>query len=287
MIEKLEGTRETINFEDGTIIKLHDNQEVEDYPTHWHLPIEIIMPIKGHYGVRCGNTLYTLREEDILFLQPGVLHACIAPEAGRRYFCQISPPAPLISTKAQSAINLILPPVMLITPELDATLHAQVSRLLYRTYQQTNTASLLTDFTRYLLILQVIHSVYEFFEKHATHREPTENYKLKNVTLLQNACAYIQEEYAECITLDAISKRIGFSKFHFTRLFKSYTGESFYRYLNTARMSNAQVMLADADTSITHIAYAVGYTSMSSFIRMFKSFYGCTPSEYRRMLEKK
>lgn len=287
MIEKLEGKRETVNFKDGTIIRLHDNQEVEDYPTHWHLPIEIIMPVQNHYCIRCGGDQYDLREEDILFVQPGVLHECIAPDWGRRFFCQISPPAPLISTKAQLAINLVLPPVMLITPELDTTLHAQVRKLLYQTYQEAEDTSMLTDFTRYLYILEIIHLVYLFFEKHALQRDVEESPKIESVSLLQNACSYIQESYAEDITLDTISRRIGFSKFHFARLFKSYTGESFYRYLNTVRMSNAQIMLADADVSITSIAYAVGYSSMSSFIRMFKELFGCTPSTYRRMLEAK
>ena len=287
MIEKLEGTRETIRFEDGIILKLHDNNEAEDYPMHWHLPIEIIMPVRNEYGIRCGKTLYQLRHEDILLVQPGVLHECIAPEEGRRFFCQISLPAQLVSTKMSAAMTLLLPPAMLITPEINLDLHHRIRDFLYQTYQVDSNASLLSDFTKYLYVLQIIHLVYSFFEQNVGDRENRELYKMEIFSQLQRACTYVLESYAEEITLDAVAHMVGFSKYHFSRLFRSYTGETFHRYLNAVRMSNAQNMLTDLGTPITDIAYAVGYSSMSSFIRMFKDFYGCTPSHYRRMLDSK
>ena len=285
MIETLEGTKETVHFEGGTILKLHDNDEAESYPMHWHLPIEIAMPVINRYGIRCGKTLYDLREEDILLMQPGVLHECIAPEHGRRFFCQLSLPASLFSSKMLSSICLALPPVMLVTPELDKVLHGQVCHLLYETYRKDAGSALLADFTKYLHVLQIVHLIYAFFEKNSTQRVTWKAHKLEAVAQLQQVCAYIQESYAECITLDSVSRKVGFSKYHFTRLFRAYTGETFYRYLNTIRITNAQTMLTDPETSITDVAYSVGYSSMSSFIRMFKDFCGCTPSRYRRMLE--
>ncbi len=287
MIEELRGTRETVHFEDGCIAKLHDNDEAESYPMHWHLPVEIIMPVTNHYGIGCGKTLYDLREEDILFVQPGVLHECIAPDHGRRFFCQVSLPAPLISPKSHSEMSLILPPVMLITPEVDAELHANLRQLLYQTYQEDSSSSMLKNFTKYLYILQLIHLAYGFFEKSPAQSAVDKTARLETITQMQHACAHIMEHYAEDITLDSVSRSVGFSKYHFTRLFRSHTGETFYHYVNTVRMSNAQVLLSDPGNSITDIAYSVGYSSMSSFIRMFKGFYGCTPSEYRRMLEAK
>lgn len=287
MIEKLNGTLETVLFEKGVSLKLHNNDEAENYPMHWHLPIEIIMPVSNGYSIQCKNTRYDLREEDILFVQPGVLHECIAPPCGRRFFCQISLPAPLISSKMNAGMSLLLPPVMQITPELDKALHHEVCTLLHQTYQVDSSASFLTDFTKALSVMQIIHLVYAFFEKNAIPYEKGSTLKMEIFTQLQQACHDIFESYAEDLSLDSIARKIGFSKYHFARLFKAHTGKSFYRYLNSVRMSNAQSMLTDPDISITAIAYSVGYTSMSSFIRMFKDFYGCTPSHYRRMLEAK
>ncbi len=287
MIEKLEGTRETVRFDDGVIAKLHDNDEAENYPMHWHLPLEIIMPVKGSYGIRCGKTLFDLREEDVLLVQPGILHECIAPPQGRRFFCQVSLPAPLITAKMHSTIGLILPSVMLMTPEVDESLHAQVRQLLYLTYQQEDYPSALTQFTKYLHILEIVHLMYLFFERYTPQSARSPSSKLDTITQMDAACAYITEKYAEDITLDSVSRIVGFSKYHFSRLFRAYTGETFYQYVNAVRMANAQIMLTDPSKSITDAAYGVGYSSMSSFIRMFRTFYGCTPSQYRRLLEVK
>ena len=51
MIETLEGIREIANFKEGMHLCLYDNDNVEDYPPHWHAPIEIIMPIENTYPV--------------------------------------------------------------------------------------------------------------------------------------------------------------------------------------------------------------------------------------------
>jgi len=285
MIEKLQGTHEIVVFEDGVIVKLYDNHYAEDYPMHWHLPLEIVMPVQNGYGIRCGTAFFDLREKDILLIQPGVLHECAAPDSGRRFFCQISIPAPLISKKTLTAISHILPPTMLITPELDAELHRQIHTLLSQVYSTEASGSLLSDFTRYMRVLEIIHLAYSFFEKNNAeyHKDPQQ--KMKIISQLREACDRITENYADEITLDSAARNAGFSKYHFSRLFRAYTGTTFYHYVNTVRMSNARIMLTDPLRSITTIAYAVGFSSMSSFIRMFKVFYGCTPSTYRQMLE--
>ena len=53
MIETLEGIREIANFKEGMHLCLYDNDNVEDYPPHWHAPIEIIMPIENTYRAVC------------------------------------------------------------------------------------------------------------------------------------------------------------------------------------------------------------------------------------------
>ena len=75
----------------------------------------------------------------------------------------------------------------------------------------------------------------------------------------------------------------GFSKFHFTRLFKQFTNVSFYKFLNQKRIDHAASLLINPEVSVTEAALSAGYSSLSSFIRMFKIMKGCTPTEYRAM----
>ena len=50
MIEKLNGTTETVNFTLASNIRLYHNNSAEDFPLHWHVPGEIICPIQNTYS---------------------------------------------------------------------------------------------------------------------------------------------------------------------------------------------------------------------------------------------
>ena len=96
-------------------------------------------------------------------------------------------------------------------------------------------------------------------------------------------CNYINEHCTEDLTLDKVAKLAGFSKYHFTRLFKQITTTTFYKYLNLKRIEHAQKLLADPGIPVTEVALGSGFSSLSSFIRMFKLINQCTPTEYRNM----
>ena len=61
MIENLRGIQETVNFKPNTNIRLYINEDVEEYPAHWHAPLEIIMPLENTYQVSCCKTIYSTR----------------------------------------------------------------------------------------------------------------------------------------------------------------------------------------------------------------------------------
>ena len=88
MIETLNGMVETVNYHVNTKLKFYYNSEYENYPAHWHTPIEIIMPIKNGYRAECGGNTYELREGDIFFICPGTIHTLTAPPEGERIIFQ-------------------------------------------------------------------------------------------------------------------------------------------------------------------------------------------------------
>ena len=85
------------------------------------------------------------------------------------------------------------------------------------------------------------------------------------------------------LSLEEVASLAGFSKYHFSRLFKQFTNVSFYQFLSQNRIYTAEKLLAVPEMSVTTVAYKSGFTSLSSFIRMFKLIKGVTPSEYRNM----
>ena len=96
---------------------------------------------------------------------------------------------------------------------------------------------------------------------------------------------YINEHFAENLSLEQVADLAGFSKYHFTRLFKQYTDTSFYKYLNQKRIDYAKTLLLDPDLPVIDVALQCGFSSLSAFLRMFKQLNKCTPTEFRNMYD--
>lgn len=57
--------------------------------------------------------------------------------------------------------------------------------------------------------------------------------------------------------------------------------KNFNEYVNSYRIEEAKERLAREDTSVTAIAFEVGFSSIASFNRVFKAMVQCSPTEYR------
>jgi len=82
-------------------------------------------------------------------------------------------------------------------------------------------------------------------------------------------------------TLDAWAHVGGMARRTFMRAFSAETGMSFGRWRQQARLFAALEMLAQRK-SVTEVAIAVGYDSVSAFIEMFRTMLGTTPRTYFR-----
>jgi AraC-like DNA-binding protein len=98
---------------------------------------------------------------------------------------------------------------------------------------------------------------------------------------------YIGNNYTEDISLDTIADVAGFSKFHFSRLFKQFTDISFYDYLNQRRVKEAEKLLLDPHLTITEVAMRAGFSSIATFNRVFKNFKECTPTEFKNLYRRR
>lgn len=101
------------------------------------------------------------------------------------------------------------------------------------------------------------------------------------------ALRYIEEHYAEDISLDAVAEQIGISPYYLSRLFRAERGESFVEYLTAVRMKTAVRLAKETRLSIREIATRTGYGSPTYFCRVFKKYTGSTIGELRERNRKK
>jgi len=101
---------------------------------------------------------------------------------------------------------------------------------------------------------------------------------------LDSIARHIQKNYMGELTLDKLARLACMSRFSFCRAFKERFNQSFISYVNSIRLKNAGELLKDSRTSITEIAFLVGYRNSGHFNRVFKTVYKMSPREYRRKM---
>jgi len=84
------------------------------------------------------------------------------------------------------------------------------------------------------------------------------------------------------IDLEHAAGQADISPFHFLRLFSSVLGVTPHQYLVRSRLRHAARLLADDDSSITDVAYDVGFGDLSNFVRTFHRSAGVSPLRFRQ-----
>lgn len=94
---------------------------------------------------------------------------------------------------------------------------------------------------------------------------------------------YIENNLDTDMTLEELSSVAGFSKYHFHRLFSSFTGETLFQFIIRHRHEKAAMLLTtQMKRSVTDIALTCGFTSSASFAKSFKNHFGISATEYRK-----
>jgi AraC-like DNA-binding protein len=98
-----------------------------------------------------------------------------------------------------------------------------------------------------------------------TERERSDSFQERIIATAQR---YIRGAAGNGITLDHLARISGYSKFHFARLFRHYTGCSVHAFVDQCRAERVEAMLADGKTK-TEIAYALGFSCQPAFSRWY------------------
>ena len=282
MIYHLDGVYETVDYQADSQVCLYYNNEYENYPPHWHTPFELIMPVAGYYDVICAGQSYHLREGDILVICPCMLHELFAPDTGERIIFQ--PEMVNLSIRDLNPLISLISPSVLITPEDYPSVYEQIRddmlkiREEYFSYAPYSESMIFSQFLEILVLIGRNHKA--FIGQNMT---PVNSRQKEYADKFRYVTSYVEEHFAEDISLDQIADMAGFSKYHFSRLFRQYTDMSFYRYLNQKRIDHARTLLANPSLTVIEVALQSGFSSLSAFLRMFKQINQCTPTEFRNM----
>ncbi len=282
MIEILNGIKETIQYEDVSKLRMYHNIDYEDYPQHWHVGIEVIMPINNWYEVIVGHDCHHLDEDEIIFINSGVIHSLKAPPTGERIILQFDLSL-LYNLKEFDTTLFMLPPALKLTKDTHPDIYRQILSQMKSIITEYDGENALKEAAIYSSLIQIYVTLCrkEVYDQEKFSNANTSKQHEYIEKLLQT-CDYINKNFSENLTLDDVAEKAGFSKFHFTRLFKQFTNMTFHNYLNQRRIMKAETLLMDTNLSILEVALNSGFNSTSTFNRIFKNAKNCSPNEFRK-----
>lgn len=96
---------------------------------------------------------------------------------------------------------------------------------------------------------------------------------------VERARHYIDEYYAEGISLSRLAAQVSLSPYYLLRAFRAEVGMPPHAYLESVRIRHAQ-RLIEAGVPLVEVAAAVGFSSQSHLTQRFKRIIGVTPGQY-------
>lgn len=117
------------------------------------------------------------------------------------------------------------------------------------------------------------------FMREARPRVWTHDERMKKVL------AHIHSHISDTVDVEELANIACVTKPYLIRLFKREFGTSPVQYINKKKVERAQLLLFTTEQPVKEVAYSLGFSDHSYFIRLFRKLTGITPQEYRRRLK--
>ncbi len=249
------------------------------HPLHWHEEIEILFPLNGIIELKINNQKHTLHPMEFAVIESSQVHSTFHPNKATMFLC-------IHITK--KVLEPYLPNIDLYQIECFPENITENQR---KEYEQI--CDSLVQLTRYYMkdsptynleshgiLLQVLALLLRSFSTITTrHFQDVDQLTRERIQIIMT---YVDQHYAEPISLQDICDELGLGKEYFCRFFKKYMHLSFLNYVNEIRLSHVYRDLQTTDLPISEIMEQNGFTNQKLFNRTFKEQYGCTPSEARK-----
>lgn len=254
--------------------------EEETYHCHDIAEVAFVLSGTGKYHIE--GQVYDVGEGDLLFFKPGVRHqALYVPEAevpATEFFvgfCDMQLPG-----REPGDVPL---------PGGGYILHTggELRQRIFRICSSMEAESALCWPGRYhMLKAYLIQLLLLILKEQMPLPQAGKGYSFDSVNkkyVVEQILSYFEDHYNEKISLDTIAENTYMSPFYISKIFKSETGDTPIRHLIGIRLERARELLVEErEMSIQEVAAAVGYDDAYHFSKLFKKYYGKSPSQVRK-----
>ena len=277
--------KEIISFEKFNlpiaVRRLHLDESRRYRGMHSHKAIEIVEVKRGILNCHVNEEIVPVHPGEIIFINSNIGHCLTSADAEISYLhfdAGLMKDAP--SDEQYAMLHAFISHTKA-TPYSIYENNGEITQLLDKINAKYDAAGKESGWYLKAYLYELVAFMYSrrFLFPFAIPRERIEK--------IEKIVDYIDRNFKTHITLEDICAAVQYNKYTICHTFKSVTGSTIFDYINFLRVHSSIEELRETGKSILEIAIDCGFSSSIYFNRVFKSFYGCSPSVYRKLLTKK
>jgi len=244
---------------------------MQKFPNHFHEYYVIGFIESGERHLSCKNKEYNIGSGDLILFNPMDNHTCEQiDDKTLDYRCINIKPEIM-----QKAVLEVIGKEYLPQFTMPVVFRSEQKSLLQELHIMIMEEQ--TDFQKEEIFLFLIKKLIDEYTVPLTLAEPVQ------INLeIQSICDYLENNFAEHISLNDLSRLSKLNKYSLLRSFTKIKGITPYRYLETIRVNKAKKLLEDGVEPI-EVAMQTGFVDQSHFTNFFKNFIGLTPKQYQNI----
>ncbi len=242
------------------------------FPNHFHDYYVIGFIESGVRFLSCKNREYTVGQNMILLFNPNDNHSCSQCDNATLDYRALNIPTETMLCLMEEVTGKKYLPVFaqnVITDDDTVNILSLLHQMIMDGSKEFQKEELLL-----FLMSSLIQQYGQVYEKKSTEHEDE----------IKQTCAFMEQHFAEHITLDNLVKCSCLSKSTLLRTFTKIKGVTPYRYLQTIRINKAKELLEKGVLPID-AALQTGFSDQSHFSNFFRMFIGLSPAEYRNIFK--
>lgn len=246
---------------------------------HSHDYYELVIFVEGEINYVCESSVYSPKRGDIIIIPPGKFHMSKLKGESTHYKRHVF----YLYPNAFDAVGSSLAEILIRTNEglhfslssreREEELLTLVEKLAHAVKDHSD------EISRALAFGYIIEIFCLLNRKDIRHSGETERLP-ENILALQQ---YLDTHYSEINSVSEVAEHFFYSREYVSRLFKRYYDTTILDYIHKLRISKSRALIAEG-MPIIDVCYAVGFSSLSTFIRAFRRVTNMTSSEYRKIV---
>ncbi len=238
------------------------------FSPHWHEHIELHYVVTGQTMIKLDQEEWMAKQGDLVIANSNILHEGFCDGSFMETLVVIFDMKDFSRELADQ--NIIFQPLIPKDPE--------IHRLMQNTYEEYRQKKMGSRLVCKGNLLQLVAYLVRNYALEML--DPGDSLKRRRKLERLNAVyQYIESHYTEAITNRELAELIHVSEGRFNHIFKESAGKAPLQYINEIRLKKAMNLLKLGNCTAVEAADAVGFSDYNHFGRLFRRYFGCTPTK--------